>query len=407
MLGPCVQIRQRQAIPGDIGHIAHQLAVAIYQQRETPNEIVFGSLQLGGCGAFVHKPGQHLTHQLQGLLRLVRAGLQTNGECSGMEARRKVAGHAVRQAPLLAHFLTQARDKTTAPQDMVAHCEGKKVGVIALETGLAHQHLRLSRCKRYALLLRAMQGLDFGHRRQCRASARRTDTFSSKPGHQRREQLGHQRIGLCPVYRAHHAHLRVAGPNGLGVHSLHVLHADARQCVCRSFPAIRVFAIHATGKGPSGHRGGAGIRLLQAGNHLGPVPQPRGFGKRGLAQLSARQGHGPGQQVRVGERTQRKSHAVCRSPATKRGPQIGPGVVQPVLVQRCFLAIRTHPVRGGRGHGAGQARLVGRVTAGTGVKIHLHVHHGNGRAVHQVHPHPGRLRPVFNGQGRPCRIYKK
>ena len=84
LLGPGVQVVQRQVVPGDVGQVVQQLAVAVYAQRKTAYEVVLGGFQFGLGGAVGDEVFDHLTHQLHRLVGLVGPRLQAHGEAAGM-----------------------------------------------------------------------------------------------------------------------------------------------------------------------------------------------------------------------------------------------------------------------------------------------------------------------------------
>ena len=96
--------------------------------------------------------------------------MQPHRESPGMQARRKSAVNAVTQAAFFAHLLGQARDETAAAQNVIAHQQGKKVGVSALVAGLAYQYMGLGRVKGQVHVLHDGQRGHFGHGRQAWAA---------------------------------------------------------------------------------------------------------------------------------------------------------------------------------------------------------------------------------------------
>jgi len=142
-LCPAVQVVQRQVVPGDIGHVAEQFAIAVDKQREAADEVGLGGIELSLRRALLHETRKHLTRHRQRLFRLVGAGLQPDRERTRMQAWRKTAVDAVTQAAFFAHLGRQARDKAATAQNVVAHRQREKIGIVALVAGLPQQHVRL------------------------------------------------------------------------------------------------------------------------------------------------------------------------------------------------------------------------------------------------------------------------
>lgn len=110
------------------------------------------------------------------------------------------------------------------------------------------------------------------------------------------------------------------------------------------------------------------------------------------------------EQWRIGERAQRIVQRITVGTGIKTSAQVGPGLAQRVLVQRRIGAYGFHALARHGSHSAGQARLSGRITAAAGVKVDLHVHHGDDRAFDQPDLGAAVLRPVLDGQERPCTV---
>ena len=121
-------------------------------------------------------------------------------------------------------------------------------------------------------------------------------------------------------------------------------------------------------------------------------------GKSGVGQLAAGQLHGLVEQVRVGQAAQRKAQPVATGAGAKRGAQISPGLAQGVFIQRSSSTAGAHALAGHGRAGTGQTGLQRGVAPAAGVKVDLHIEHGNGWALHQKDLRTGGLRPVRNGQ---------
>ena len=167
-----------------------------------------------------------------------------------------------------------------------------------------------------------------------------------------------------------------------------------------------MLAVHRRTEGTPGQSGGAGVRLLDGRIQGFTLSLPDRLRKRGLAQLPRRQRYGFGQQVRVGQRAQRKTHAVGTGTAAKRCTQISPGFTQCVFIQRGLGAgltsqpTRQHTLACHAGGDARQPGFIRRVASAACVKIDLHIHHRDTGALHQIHLRTRGLRPLFNGDAR-------
>ena len=182
-----------------------------------------------------------------------------------------------------------------------------------------------------------------------------------------------------------------------------VLHADAQQTLGRGALAIGVRAVHRLGKAVLHHRSGFGQRFADGGADAFTVAQPHGFGKSRMRHLPRRQRHGFVQQVGVVQTAQAKAHAVSTCAGPKAGAQVGPGLTDLVFVHGlrvralalgfCAGAVGHLP-----GHDRGQTRLCCRISAASCIDVDLHIDHGNGVALDQVHARTVGLCPVLDGQ---------
>ena len=258
----------------------------------------------------------------------------------------------------------------------------------------------LRRIKGNALFDRLGEGCNLGH------DGRRWQAGAADL-RQARQQARGDGVGLRARDGAHHADARAAGHHAGGMRRLHVGHADLRQRRLGHLVAVRVRAVHRRGKGAPGQRGGAGVGLLERGLHALAFALPDGLGKRRLGDLARRQRHRLVQQRGIGQRAQRKIHAVRAGAGAELRAQIGPGLAQRVFVHRQSALFSLHAlVQHARRH-ARQTRLAGRVAPAAGVKINLHIQHGDGRAFDQINLGAARLRPVLDGDRRHRKIVNK
>jgi len=170
---PLLEVVERQVVPGDVGDIREQLAVAVYAQRKAADEVVLGGAQLGLGRALGDVAAQHVLRHLHGLRGLVGARLQADDEGARVQAGVELAIDAVAEPALFAHFFGQARDQAAAAEDVVAHEQRKEIGVAPCDAGLADQHMRLRRGEGDFDFLRGGKRRHFGHGRQGGAALRR------------------------------------------------------------------------------------------------------------------------------------------------------------------------------------------------------------------------------------------
>jgi hypothetical protein len=137
-----------------------------------------------------------------------------------------------------------------------------------------------------------------------------------------------------------------------------------------------VVAIHRLGKGQRGLGAGARERLGDGRRDALALALPHRRRPGRLAQLARGQGQRLGQQPGVGQRAQRKAHAVAAGAGAEVGAQVGPGLAQLVFVQRRLAAQGRHALAGHQRGGVGQAGLRLRVAPAAGVEVDLHVEHG-------------------------------
>ena len=87
--GPGVEIVQRQAVPGDVGHVVEQLAVAVQPQRKTADQVVLGGLQfLLGRSVGTNRATTSRT-SATACAAWSGPGLQAHREGTGMQARAR------------------------------------------------------------------------------------------------------------------------------------------------------------------------------------------------------------------------------------------------------------------------------------------------------------------------------
>ena len=379
-------------MPGHVGQVVQQLAVAVQAQGETADQVVFRGLQFGFGRAFRDKGTNHLPRHLQGLIGLVGPGLQAHGKRPGVQARGKIAVDAVAQAALFTHLLCQARHKTTAAQNVIAHGQRKKVRVVALVAGLPHEHVGLRRVERHAHSLGLRQRWHFGHCRQRRARLARRQPC---------QQLQHTLLCLGTVQGTDHAHAGTAAVKVARMKGAHVGHLNGIQARFVGFVAIGVSAMHRCSKTALCHGAGAGVRLFQRCQGAVPLDRPDRRRKAGLRQLASGQSDGTLQQIGHRQRAQEQAQAVTAGAGRKQGAQIGPGFTQGVLVQCRLIALGGNAFGQHARRGAGQARLTCRVATRPCIKVDLNVDHGQRGALHQVDAGAIGRGPVLNGQAGP------
>ena len=388
---PGVQVVQRQLVPGNVGHVGQQLAVAVDAQWKTARQIGFGGTHFGLGGAFGHVVAQHLLRHGHRLFSLLGFGLQANGEAAAIEAWRKIAAHAVREATFFAHLAHQARGKAFT-QDVVAHHEGKVPRVLACVAGLAHQHLRLCGLEGQLDQLTLAQrghGRHVGRRRALRLHA----------GGQLRQQGFDHLVGLGARHGAHHRGLGPARCQLLVAPALHVGHVNRSQRLCGGFGAVGVCAIHGFFIGQAGHGAGARHGFFERCGPACAVALPNRRWKIGMAQLARRQLHSGRQQLGVGERAQADRETVVAGVGAKARAQVGPGFAQLVFIHGGLRTVCGNPRRQHVGRGLRQSGLGGGHQALAGVEVNLHVHHGQTRAGDEIHLGAARLLPALDGDG--------
>ena len=167
----------------------------------------------------------------------------------------------------------------------------------------------------------------------------------------------------------------------------------------RGVAPVGVAAIHGGAKRALGDGAGAGERFGNGGRHALALARPHGGGKGRFGDFARGQGHGAGQQGLVGQAAQADAQAVAAGAGGKARTQIGPGFAQAVFVQRQLAAFGAHAFGEHERSGVGQARLGGEVTAAAGVKVDLHVQHGNGRAGGKPDLRAAGQGEVLNGRG--------
>ena len=253
------KIGQRQLVKTNHGKVIQNLAIAVEAQREAAGDVLLGSYQFAFGDATLHEFVQCLLDDFHGFSRLLTLGLQANLERTEVGHGHEIAIHAVDQAAFLTHFFGQARDKTTAAQDVIADIQRKVIRVAALDARVAQQNMRLRSRMLDAFIHRTLWEC---HRRQ------------GWLGFHRR-QLGRQAFGnLAGFFARHvayHGNHRAFGTIVLLIKRLQVVALQRTYGLrfASIIQRIRVIAVQGFHEGLVGDALGLGGCFLQTGNGAG------------------------------------------------------------------------------------------------------------------------------------------
>ena len=184
---------------------------------------------------------------------------------------------------------------------------------------------------------------------------------------------------------------------------LQIARLNACQRGGRHLIAVGMVTIQCAHQRFVGHGGWAGIGFTQRGRPALALIAPDIGGPAGLPHLARGQIGRTCQQLGLGERAQAVAEAVAARLRTKAGPQVGPGLAQGVFIQCRGAFAGLHPLGTHQSRRLGQTDVLRAIAAAPRIKSHVHIHHGDARAVYQPDLGTAGCLPVLNRQHGPGR----